>query len=81
MKFQGLVEGSWTDLAEVDSTVHIGWNSFDFDASNTKVEQFRISGSKGSACEVGEIKVTGIKIYDDDSDSVTCSASLTIGDQ
>ena len=31
LTFQGLIDGSWDDLWIVDSTVHIGWNSVDFD--------------------------------------------------
>ena len=77
--FQGLVDGSWEDLWTVDSTVHVGWNSVDLD--DVKVSQFRIKGDNEDTCAIGEAKATGIRIYNDDSESVSCDSYLILGSE
>jgi hypothetical protein len=53
LKFQGSTDGSsWSDIWEVDSGIHKGWNSKNIDEV---VKSFRFVGSQSGACRVGEV--------------------------
>jgi hypothetical protein len=78
LKFQGKSkEGTWFNIWEVDSGIHKGWNSMEFDHL---VKTFRFIGYTRDACRVGEVQVKGIEVYESEGSTVTCSPTLTVGE-
>ena len=61
----------------MDSGIHKGWNSFDFE--NTRVKTFRFVGKEKNSCRVGEVEVKGIEVFDSPDGEVSCTPKLTIG--
>ena len=68
----------WSDIWEVDSGVHKGWNHQEISAL---VKSFRFVGSQQGSCRVGQVEVKGIDVYDSEEEEVSCAPKITIGGQ
>lgn len=78
--FEGSDESktSWTRIYTFDYDIHEGWNSIvaEEDAPYS-YNSFRFYGESVGACRVGEVKLIGLKVWDDDNAIADCSPVLT----
>lgn len=59
-------EAAWTDIWEITEDLHEGWNTERFEtvqAFNT----YRFYGATSGSCRVGEVKLVGVEVIDDDT--------------
>jgi hypothetical protein len=79
--FQGSDDGvTFTDLWNIDKSVHEGWNSMDFEDSQPSYNIYRFQGSIAGSCRIGEVKLHGIESIDNDDSSYSCTPKLLIDD-
>ena len=79
--FQGSDDGvTFTDLWNIDKSVHEGWNSLDFEENQPSYNIYRFQGSIAGSCRIGEVKLHGIESIDNDDSSYSCTPKLLIDD-
>jgi hypothetical protein len=79
--FEGSDDGvSWTTIIQYDENIHEGWNSnvYRDSASPPDYPYLRFVGSAKNSCKIGEIKIIGVEVINNDSSSINCTPVLTI---
>ena len=81
--FEGSTDGfTYTQIGEIDQTVHTGWNSILVETA-TNYRYIRMSDAGGTSdCKIGEMEIFGVEMSDvtvADITSFTTSAEVTDG--
>lgn len=78
-KLQGWDGAAYVDILTLDSTIHEGWNTFEWDTSKPAYQKYKWTGATAGSCRFGEIKFHGIVAVDDTNTSTVCTPKLWIG--
>jgi len=80
-KFQGSQDGvTYTDIFTVGEEIHEGWNYYSFNDNNDlKYRYYRVYGASKSACAIGELKLRGVEVIDDNNSAYSsCPINLSL---
>jgi hypothetical protein len=81
LAFQGADgAGSWTDIWEMDASIHAGWNSKDFTQASRPPAHtaYRFQGETRGSCRVGEVQLRGIEMLNSDASEYSCTPKAVI---
>ena len=77
LKIVGYNNGVGTTIYTVDSSIHEGWNYIKFDTEQ-RYDTYKFEGAVTHSCEVGEIKLIGIVVLDDNNPTYSCTPEAII---
>jgi hypothetical protein len=66
-KLQGFDGTQYVDIMTLDSTIHEGWNTFEWTTNKPAYQKYKWSGATAGSCRFGEIKYTGIVSVSDNN--------------
>jgi hypothetical protein len=78
-KLQGYDGSAYVDILTLDSSIHEGWNAFEWTTNKPSYQKYKWSGATAGSCRFGEIKYYGIVAKSDTAASTSCVPKLTIG--
>ena len=78
-KLQGFDGTNYVDILTLDSSIHEGWNQFEWTTAKPAYQKYKWSGATAGSCRFGEIKYYGIVAKSDTATSTQCVPKLTIG--
>ena len=79
---QGSNDGgvTFTDIHSYDDSIHEGMNSVDWKAPvvSQVYKVIRLQGAIDGSCRIGEVKLIGVEVMDDNNASISCDAEANI---
>jgi len=80
--FQGDNGQGWEDIFTTDGNVHEGWNYKMFeDIARPAFRRYRFNGKVAGSCDIREIKFSGVKAIQDNSQTRSCPLEMVIDGQ
>jgi len=65
-------------LVEIGEEIHDGWVSYSFKDAPVATKYLRFQGSRTGSCRVGQVKVIGKEVIDDNNPSFACPVELNL---
>ena len=71
---------TFTDIHSYDDSIHEGMNSVDWKAPFVAqvYKVIRLQGAIDGSCRIGEVKLIGVEVMDDNNASISCDAEANI---
>lgn len=77
--FQGSDDGvTFTDLWNINQSVHEGWNTKDFEEDRPSFNIYRFQGGKAGSCRIGEVRIHGVESIDSDTNTYSCTPKMSV---
>ena len=78
-KLTGFNGVNFVDILTLDSSIHEGWNTFEWKSNKPAFQKYRWIGATSGSCQFGEIKYFGVVAVSNQNPSIVCTPKLLVG--